>query len=230
MSVRIAAIESLLLAGLLLLGSLVLWRSAWALGLPDSSLLYTATRLVPGPVYLDALAATSLCVAAYWGLQALGRMDMAFWLMALLVIAPHAVPLWDYNQLEWYELLGAQVELLGDRSPLRDSVLFLACLAGLASLHRTGELRVLDRRMAAQGVAAADRFQVALSEGMMLVGLIAMGLILAALMVFTAALVGQYHDLIGGSSWAVAVVGGGATLLLALTLLLWYRGAREGHA
>ena len=227
---RIAAIESLLLAGLLLLGSFVLWNAAAALGVPDTSLLHTATRLLPGPVYLDAVLAASLGVAAYWGLQALGRMDVAFWLMALLVIAPHGVPLWGYNQLEWYKLVGVEVELIGAGSPLLDTALFLACLAGLAALHRIGGLRVLDRRMTTQGVAAADRLHVALCEGLMLGGLIAAGLLLAFFMVFAAGLLGQYDDLIGGSSWAVVAVGGGATIFLALTLLLWFGGARDRPA
>lgn len=227
---RIAAIESLVLACLLLLAAFVLWDAAEALGVPDTSLLYKATRLLPGPVYVDAVLAASLCVAAYWGLQTLGRMDVAFWLMALLVIAPHGVPLWDYNQLEWYELVGVDGELVGARSPLRDAALFLACLAGLAALHRIGELRVLDRRMTAQGVAAADRLHVALCEGLMLGGLIAAGLLLAFFMVLAAGLLGRYDDIIGGSPWAVVAVGGGATVLLALTLLLWYRGARDRPA
>ena len=225
---RIAAIESLVLAGLLLLASFVLWDAAAALGLPDSSLLYTTMRLLPGPVYVDALLAASLCVAAYWALQALGRMDVAFWLVALLVIAPHAAPLWDYNQLEWYELLGAEVDLIGERSPLRDAALFLACLAGLAMLHRISGLRALDRRMNTQGVGAADRLQLALCEGLMLCGLLSVGLLLAFLIVFAAGLFGRYEDFIGGSSWAVVAVGGGASLLLALTLLFWYRGVRGG--
>ena len=227
---RIAAIESLLLLGLLLLAASVLWDAAAALGAPDTSLLYAVTRLLPGPVYVDALLAAFLCIAAYWGLQALGRLDVAFWLAALLVIAPHGVPLWDYNQLEWYELVGVEGDLVGARSPLRDAALFLVCLAGLAALHRIEGLRVLDRRMARQGVASADRLHVALCEALMLGGLIAAGLLLAFVMVLAAGLLGRYDHLIGGSSWAVVGVGGGATALLALTLLLWYRGARDRPA
>ena len=227
MNVRIAAIESLVLVGLLLLASLVLWDAAAVLGLPDSSLLYTTVRLLPGPLYLDALVATSLFVAAYWALQALGRMDVAFWLVALLVVAPHAAPLWDYNQLEWYELLGVEVDLIGERAPLRDAALFLACLAGLAVLHRISGLRALDRRMTTQGVGAADRLQLAVCEGLMLCGLIFAGLLLAFLVVYAAGTWGRYDDVIIGSSWAVIGVGGGASMLLALTLLLWYRGSRS---
>ena len=224
---RIAAVESLLLAGLLLLAGFVLWDAAAALGVPETSLLHAATQLLPGPLYFDAILASSLCVAAYWGLQSLGRRDMAFWLMALLVIAPHGAPLWDYNQLEWYDLVEVELELIGARSALQDTTLFLACLAGLAALYRIEGLRVLDRHMSKRGIVAADRFQVTVREGLMLGGLIAASLLIALIIVSAGGLLGRYADFIVHSSWAVVAVGGGATLILALTLLLWYRGPSD---
>ena len=60
----------------------------------------------------------------------------------------------------------------------------------------------------------------------MLAGLVAAGLLLVLLMVFAAAMLGRLDVLLQQSPWAVLTIGGGATFLFALTLVLWFR-ARE---
>ena len=223
MSVRVAAAETLVLAGLLLLAGFVVWDAGPALGLPESRWLTWLTALFPGLFSLQVLAVVAVLMVAYWALQALGHTQLPFWLIAGLVILPHAVPVWGHNQLEWYELLDVRAELVGDRSLLRDAALLLAALAGVVALHRIIGLRALDRRMALQGIATPDRSRVLLFEGLLLAGLLAAGLSLALAAVLAATLLGRYDNLLEASTWAVAATGAAAALLLALTLLLWRR-------
>ncbi len=223
MNVRVAAAETLLLAGLLLLAAFVVWDSGPALGLPENRWLTWLTGFFPGLLSPQLLALLALLMAAYWTLQVLGHGQLSFWLVAGLVILPHAVPVWGHNQLAWYELLGVQAELVGERSLLYDAALLLAGLAGVVALHRVIGLRALDRRMAMQGVGSVDRGRVLKFEALLLAGLLAAGLSLAVGVVLVAALLGRYDEILAGSTWAVAAVGAGAALLLALTLLLWRR-------
>lgn len=221
MRVRAAAAETLLLAGLLFLAGFVVWDSAS--GLPESRWLTWLTGLFPGLFSVQVIVVVAALMAAYWALQALGHTQLPFWLMAGLVILPHAVPAWGHNQLEWYELLGVQTGLIGEGSLLRDAALLLASLAGVVTLHRIIGLRTLDRRMALQGVAAADRSRVLLFEALLFAGLLAAGLALALASVFVATVLGRYDEILEGSTWAVGATGVGAVLLMALTLLLWGR-------
>ena len=173
---------------------------------------------------MQAFSLVTLLIVAYWALQALGHRQLSFWLMAGFAVLPHAVPIWGHNQLEWYELFGAQAELIGERMLARDAALFLASLAGLVMLHRIISLRNLERRMTFQGISTTDKGQVLQYEGLLLVGLLAAGLSLALLTVLVATLLGRYDAFLAGSTWAAGGIGAGASALLALTLLLWRRG------
>ena len=221
---RIALPETALLTGLLALAGFVAWDTGPALGLPDSRWLRWIAGWVPALVSLQALALVTLLIVVYWVLQALGHRQLSFWLIAGLVVLPHAVPIWGHNQLEWYELFGAQAELIGERSLVRDAALFLASLGGVVMLQHMMGLRALDRRMVSQGISAADKGHVLRYQGLLLVCLLAAGLSLALLTVLVATLLGRYDAFIAGASWAVGAVGVGASALLALTLLLWRRG------
>ena len=218
---RATVAESLILASLLLLASYVAWDAGPALGLQQPSWLATS---LPWLMAVEVLLAVLLLVAAYWALQALGYNQLSFWLMVGITILPHSVTAWGHNQIEWYELFGAQAELIGERMLARDAALFLASLAGLVMLHRIISLRDLERRMTFQGISTTDKSQVLKYEGLLLVGLLAAGLSLALLTVLVATLLGRYDAFLAGSTWAVAGIGAGASALLALTLLLWRRG------
>ena len=221
---KAAAAETVLLAGLLALAGFVAWDTGPSLGLPDSGWLRWVTGFFPGFISVQAFLLVTLLVVVYWALQALGHRQLSFWLMAGFAVLPHAVPIWGHNQLEWYELFGAQAELIGERMLARDAALFLASLAGLVMLHRIISLRNLERRMTFQGISTADKSQVLKYEGLLLVGLLAAGLSLALLTVLVATLLGRYDAFLTGSTWAAGGIGAGASALLALTLLLWRRG------
>lgn len=218
---RVAIIETGLLTGLLLLAGFVVWDAGPALGLPENRWLTWVQGVFPGLFSPETLTLIAILLAAYWTLQALGHNQLSFWLMAVLAVMPHAVPIWGHNQLEWYQLAGLDAELIGERSMVRDATLFLGCLAGLVALHRTTGLRMLDRQLARQGIRETDRRRVLQYEGILLGGLLAAGLGLALLAVFGAAQLSRYDEFLAGSTWSVASVGGGAAALLALTLLVW---------
>ena len=223
----LVAVESLLLSGLLLLAVYVLWDRGFVLQVQVPSWMERMDELVLFSVPWQPLAAVSAGLAAYWALQVLGRDRIAFWLMALAAIAPHALPAWSHNRIGWHELLEVQQGLVDERSVYWDMTLFVACLVGLVSLHRIVGIKRQERLMQSQGVDPRERRLIMRHESLMLTGLIVAGLLVASLMVAVAAVLARYDGLLDGSSLALATVGGGAALLLALTLLLWFRGLRE---
>lgn len=218
---RATVAESLLLASLLLLASYVAWDAGPALGLQQPSWLATS---LPWLMAVEVLLAVLLLVAAYWALQALGYNQLSFWLMVGITILPHSVTAWGHNQIEWYELFGLQLELVGERFLFWDAVLFHAALAGLIALYRLIGLRNLERRMVLQGIRESDRRQVLQYETLLLAGLLAVGLLLALFTILVAALLGQYDEFMADSPWAAGSIGVAVALLLALTLLIWRRG------
>ena len=115
----------------------------------------------------------------------------------------------------------------GNRSAFWDTGLFLLSLVGLAALYRAVGLRQLDRRMVLQGIDGVDRERVALFEAVMLAGLVTAALLLTLLLVALSALLGRYDGPLASSSWSVVTIGGGATVLLALSLALWFRARRS---
>ena len=221
---RVAAAETVLLAGLLLLAAFVVWDGYPALGLPESRWLTRLTGLFPGLVSLEALLVVTLLIAGYWTLQTLGHNQLSFWLIAGLVVLPPRGA-----------RLGPQpAHVVTNSSVCKPSSLVSAhsfatprCSSrawqGVVTLHRVIGLRAFRQRMALQGIAAADRHSVLQYEGLLLAGLLVVGLSLALFAVLVATLLGRYDEFLVGTTWGVAVVGGGAGALLALTLLLWHR-------
>ena len=227
LKLRFAATESLLLAGLLLLSAFSLLDSVAADWLSDPSRPDPITRLLPERFFMELLPAVSLCIALYWGIHLLGLSRTAFWLMALLVLLPQSMAILGHNQIEWQQFFAFNLGAGDDRSFLRDTGLFLASLVGLVALYRAIGIRQLDHRMLLQGIESVDRDRAALFEGLMLLGLVAAALLLTFLMIALSALLGRFDGLLERSSWSVVTIGGGATILLAISIALWFRG-RQG--
>lgn len=203
------AAESLALSVLLVVGAYVLWD----------------TDVAPMQPWQPALA---LCagLAAYWTLQALGGDRIAFWLLALAVALPHLAPAWSHNRIGWHELLDFQEALVDDRSLYWDLTLFLVSLVTLITLHRIIGIKRLNRQMLRQGVEARERRLVMRYEGLLVIGLILAGLLATVPMIVLAGALAGSEGLLGGPSLAIAVIGGGAAVLLASTVWLWFQGPR----
>ncbi len=225
-SVRFVAADSLLVSGLLLLGVYVLWNTGFVLEVRVPSWVEQADRLMLFTIPWQPVVAVVLGLVAYWALQALGRDRIAFWLIALAAALPHGLPAWSHNRIGWHELFELQAGL-GERSLYWDMALFVAYLVGLIALHRIVGIKELERRMLARGVGPLDKQKVMRYERFMLIGLLAAGLLLAGLMVFIATVLARYDGLLDGSPLAVVTLGGSAALLLALTLLFWFRGRED---
>lgn len=217
----LAGAESLLVAGLLLLAAWRLWDSA-----PSGSLWpgAAAERLPPFASSELALAVV-LSLGFYWLLQLLGRSWAAFRVAALLALLPHAPGIWAHNQLDWERFFGADTApLVAGQSLFFTGSTFLLCLVGLVVLYRVVTLRQLGRRLSARRVEEADHTRIVVGEALALAGMIAVSLLLAfAVAVAGTALAGS-SSFLGGLPWAVLAIGGGATVLLAGFLLLWFRG------
>lgn len=200
------AAESLALSVLLVVGAYVLWD----------------TDVAPMQPWQPALA---LCagLAAYWTLQVLGGDRIAFWLLALAVALPHLAPAWSHNRIGWHELLDFQEALVDDRSVYWDLTLFLVSLVTLITLHRIIGIKRLNRQMLRQGVDTRERCLVMRYEGLLVIGLIVSGLLATVPMIVIAGALAGSEGMPGGPSLAIAVIGGGAAVLLASTLWLWFR-------
>ena len=200
------AAESLALSVLLVVGAYVLWD----------------TDVAPMQPWQPALA---LCagLAAYWTLQVLGGDRIAFWLLALAVALPHLAPAWSHNRIGWHELLDFQEALVDDRSVYWDLTLFLVSLVTLITLHRIIGIKRLNRQMLRQGVDTRERRLVMRYEGLLVIGLIVSGLLATVPMIVIAGALAGSEGMPGGPSLAIAVIGGGAAVLLASTLWLWFR-------
>ena len=131
--------------------------------------------------------------------------------------------IWGHNQLELYRFFGLDASLEAVNSQLLDATLFLTSLVGLVALYRVIGLRKLDRQLSSQKIEYSDRNRIMLCEALMLLGLIAAGLLLAFLIVLVATVLARSDALLAWSPWTVLTLGGGATLLFALTLVLWFR-------
>lgn len=225
---RTAAAESAVLSALLLLAVYVLWDMGFLLNVRVTSWVERADGLVLHFVPWQPVLAVGVGLVAYWALLALGRDRIAFWLTAFPVAAPHALAAWSHNRIGWHELLEFQEDLVDERSVYGDMTLFVLCLVGLVVLHRIIGIKRLERLLRLQGVDPGEKRVVIRYENLMLIGLIVAGLLVAGLMVMVAEVLGRYDGLLDGSSLTMATVGGGAALLLALTLLLWFRGRQDG--
>ena len=174
----------------------------------------------------QAALALGAGLAAYWTLQTLGAGRIAFWLLAPAVVLPHLAPAWSHNRIGWHELLEFQEALVDDRSILGDLALFVACLVVLMALHRIIGMKRLHRQMLRQEVDQRDRRLVMRHESLVIIGLIATGLLATGPMMVVAGAVARSEGLPGGSPPAIAAIGAGAAVLLALTPWLWFRGRR----
>lgn len=216
-----------MLSGLLLLAAYVLWDMGFVLYVQAPSWVERANGLFLFFVPWQPVLAVAVGLALYRGLQAIGRDRIAFWSVAPAVALPHAFPAWSHNRIGWHELLEFQEELVGDRSVYGDTALFVLCLVGLVALHRIVGMKGLERRMLLQGVGPQDKRRVMRRESLMLAGLLLAALLLAGLIVAVAVVLARYGDLLNESPLAIVTLGGSAALLLAFTLLLWFRG-RQG--
>ena len=208
-TISFVAAELVLLLGLFALAALVL----------KGSISAERIREV-GPWELTG--AILVCSAIYWVIQMLGHNQTAFWLAASLVFLAQGLAIWPHNALEWTQFFG--IDSVGeiDRSLVRDTILFLISLVGLITLYRTIGLRKLDGLLLSRQVSASERNKILVNEGLMLLGLMACGILLALIIVLIASSVGKHQDLLSRSPWAVMIVGGGAAVLFVSSLTAWF--------
>ena len=220
---KIVAAESLVLVGLFLLSSFALWTALSVEGLPKSSWIESLAGRLPEYASSELMLAILLCVGIYWALQLFGHAQTAFWLIALLILLLHAPAIWGHNQLHLYRLVGLDASLDAVNSQLLDTTLFLVSLVGLVALYRIIGLRKLGRQLASQRIEKSDRNRIMLCEALILLALIVGGLLLSFVIVLVAIVLGRSDALLVWSPWTVLSVGGGASLVFALTLVLWFR-------
>ncbi len=166
-------------------------------------------------------AALFACFAVYWAMQTLGRSQAPFWLMAIGVVLAQGLAIWGHNALEWSQFFGMEADGESARSLIRDTFLFLVSLVGLMVLHRIIGLRRLDGLLLIRRVGVADRNRILFSEGLVLVGLMTGGALLALLLVLIASTLGSHQDVLSLSPWSIATVGGSAAVLFVSAIFVW---------
>ena len=220
----LSAVESLLVAGLLLVAAWPLWQSISSSG-PDGSLWPAAVaERMPPYISWDLGLAVAFCVGIYWLLQVLGWSRWAFGLAALLALLPQAPGIWVHSQLEWQRFAGVDISLAADQSPLLAISLFLSSLAGLAALYRAIGLRKLGSLLSSRGVEGPERDMVLVNEALCLAVMIAAAVILASLVVTGGTAFSRIEALPGWAPWAVLTIGGGAAMLFGAFVMLLFRG------
>ncbi len=223
---RYATAETVLLVALLLLSVLSIPDTIITDGQPSFSWSEQLARFVPNQVFRDLLPSVSVCLVLYWALHLLGRAHISFWLMALIVLLPQSAAIFSHNQIGWDQFFAFEFGIPGDRPLLKDTAIFLLSLVGLVALNRVVGLRLLDRRMRRQGIDEAEGIGAARFELSLLGGLVAAALLLTSVMMGLSAFLGSFDGVLEGSSWTVVIIGGGASLLLAFGLALWYRASK----
>ena len=225
--IKLAAAESMLVAGLVTLSALVLQEAVYGPDLPESAPVEAAPTGIGGYGPGALLLAAVLWVVIYRVLNLWGRGRSAFWLTALLTLLPHGPAIWSHNRLELYRFFGLDVGVTVFNSAILNVTLFLASLVGLAALHRIAGLRRMDRQLRSQGTMDFDRSRVVVGEALILLGLIAAALVSATLLWLLATLSGRFESQLAWSPWTVLIVGVGGSLLFASTLVLWFRTNRD---
>ena len=220
---RLALVESLLLAGLLMLSAYVLWAFLSIEGTGQPEWAGAFSERLPDYASWELALTIILPLVIYWVLQFLGRSSLAFWFAGLLVILPQAPAIGSHSQLHWFPLFGVEASLESTHSQPWQAALFLGSLVGLIALSRIMGLRRLDRQLKTQGIDEEDRYHVVLAESCMLLPLLLTGLLLAFVMVAVANVLGEMDTVLERSPWGILTVGGSATLLLVLSLFFWFR-------
>ena len=226
---RLLVLESLLLACLLLLAGYVFWETLGVvLGLDRMWKELVEERVSDKSdlvLFLIVLFAIfCLPIAIYLALQFWGMTRASFWIVTLATMVPQIPAVISYNRLDWPTFWTGPL-FTTSLSQLVVASLFLASLALLAALHRTGELRRLRARLAALRLDQSEQQRAIISEQLVLVGLIGTALTLTVALMYTGLAVAQLKDLMMLPPWTVFTVGGAASLVLAGALALWLRQA-----
>ena len=226
---RLLILESLLLTCLLLLAGYVFWETLGVvLGLDRVWQDLVGERVSDKSdlvlFLLVLFAIFCLPIAIYWALQFWRMTRASFWIVTLATVVPQIPAVITYNRLDWPTFWTGPL-FTTDLSQLVVASLFLASLALLATLHRTGELRRLRARLAALRLDQSEQQRAIISEQLVLVGLIGSALTLTVALMYTGLAVAQLKDLMMLPPWTVFTVGGAASLALAGALALWLRQA-----
>ena len=226
---RLLVLESLLLTCLLLLAGYVFWETLGVvLGLDQVWQDLVGERVSDKSdlvlFLLVLFAIFCLPIAIYWALQFWGMTRASFWIVTLATVVPQIPAVISYNRLDWPTFWTGPL-FTTSLSQLVVASLFLASLALLAALHRTGELRRLRARLAALRLDQSEQQRAIISEQLVLVGLIGSALTLTVALMYTGLAVAQLKDLMMLPPWTVFTVGGAASLALAGALALWLRQA-----
>lgn len=143
------------------------------------------------------------------------------YLEALILLQGPAI--WSQNQLQLFHLFGVQANLEPAQSQVWQTALFLASLIGLVTLYRTIRLRKFDRQLTSQGADDADRRRIVAFEVFVMGALVASGLLLSCLIIIGSRSLGRFNSLFDWSPWGVLSIGSVATILVILTVVLWFR-------
>ena len=220
---KLVVAESLILAGVLFLAAYVLSDFVSAEEVQQSGWIYGLVGRLPGYALRQPALVVLPCIALYWGLQLLGHSRFAFWAILLLVVLLQGPAIWAHNQLQLFHLFGVQTNLEPAQSQVWQTALFLASLIGLVALYRTIRLRKLDCQLTSQGADDADRRRIVAFEVFVMSGLVGSGLLLSCLIIMGSRSLGRFNSLFDWSPWGVLSIGSVASILVILTVVLWFR-------
>ena len=230
--IRFVVIESLLVGGLLLVAGYSLARML--VGLADMDGFRGLPFGIDGQAGLGDTLKTVLIVGSigvavggYWALQIAGWTRWAFWSVTLVALVLQAPSIWSHNRLDWLAF-GEVSSLSPGLSQTAAVGVFLLSLVFLVTLHRIGELRRFESKLAGMNLEPRDRRQVMAGEWVTLIGLVAAGVLVTVILLTAGMALGQMDQLFEKSPWTVASVGGTAVVLLSAFVSLWLRTRGTG--
>ena len=215
------AAESVLLASFWTLAAIMLKNSAVSLESPFT------VMIAPDYGMSEIAAAVAIGLGVYWLFQLTGSPQSVFWAMALPGLLGQGPSIMAHNVLDWSYFFVEGSLFTSDMSLVRTSTFFLSSLAILVLLHKVIHLRNLRAVLHDRQVDPSDADRLVLSKISALGAIVASGLLLSAIMMYLASLIGRGDQLFGYSSWTVLMIGVGAIVLVGVFPLLWILQHRE---
>ena len=221
--IRFIAIESFLIACLAILSAYLFWVSAGALfgsNTPASS--PSLFQRGPELIIFALVIACGVPIAAYWLLQMLGMMRLAFWSVTMLTLALEAPAVFAHNGIDWLPFRFTSWLTTGLDAPTV-TCLLLSSLVLLVTLHRVADLRRLYASLGSLRIDHDERRSVMVNEVMVLGILVGSSLAVAVALLAGGLALAELDSVLGRSPWTVLTVGAAALSLLGYFLYVWIR-------
>lgn len=225
--IRFIAVESSLIGCLAILATISFLETA---GLPMSADardgdVVCCQGLLQLELEIIVLGVLTVCggaVALYWLFQRFGTTRWTFWLFTLISIGFQAPAILSHNSIDWLPAQSIPWLTTG-LGASTVTVMLLASLTLLVTLHRVADLRRLYAKLGDLRVDPDERRVVIVKELTVLGGLCGFSLAVSVALLAGGLALAELDSVLGRSPWTVLTMGFAALCLLGSFLYLWLR-------